>query len=85
MLKNKNNFEIKNSYIYCWAENFSDHPRIMVETDSDFIKLMNYTAKYYRKSTSVKAPIFATMTDQTKIFCTFSEFPKNERTLMYDI
>jgi len=27
-LKNKNNFEIKNSFFHRNAENFSDHPRI---------------------------------------------------------
>ena len=26
MLKNKNNFEIINSFFHCQAENFSDHP-----------------------------------------------------------
>jgi two-component sensor histidine kinase len=26
-LKNKNNFEIINSFLYCWAENFSDNRR----------------------------------------------------------
>jgi hypothetical protein len=28
MLKNKNNFEIINSFFHCWAENFSEHPWI---------------------------------------------------------
>ena len=27
MLKSKNNFEIINSFFYCEAENFSEHPR----------------------------------------------------------
>jgi len=26
MFKNKNNFEIINSFFHCYAENFSDHP-----------------------------------------------------------
>jgi len=29
MLKNKNNFEIINSFFHCWAENFSEHLRIL--------------------------------------------------------
>jgi hypothetical protein len=29
MLKNKNNFEIINSFFHCLAENFSDHPCTM--------------------------------------------------------
>ena len=29
MLKNKNNFEIINSFFHCWAENFSDYPRTL--------------------------------------------------------
>jgi hypothetical protein len=29
MLKNKNNFEIINSFLHCYAENVSDHPRIL--------------------------------------------------------
>jgi hypothetical protein len=28
MLKNKNNFDIINSFFHCKAENFSEHPRI---------------------------------------------------------
>jgi hypothetical protein len=29
-VENKNNFEIINSFFHCSAENFSDHPRIML-------------------------------------------------------
>jgi hypothetical protein len=28
MLKNKNNFEIIHSFFHCWAENFSENPRM---------------------------------------------------------
>jgi len=38
----------------------------MVEVESDFIKFMNSTTKYYKKSTSVKAANFATMINETK-------------------
>jgi len=29
MLKTKNNFEIIISFFHCWAETFSEHPRIL--------------------------------------------------------
>jgi hypothetical protein len=30
MLKDKNNFEIINSFFYCKAKNFSEHPRMFM-------------------------------------------------------